>query len=250
MVWYFFIIGLLMGSFLLVVGERWSNDKSIIKPRSHCDSCQYFLHWYELIPVISYIFLRGRCKNCGNKISILCPIIELTTGLAYAFSYCYFGLTGNFIIALALFSFFIVTCVSDFKYLVILDIPLLMTCFIVLLVYMYDKGVKYFLLSLLSGFVLFAFLWAIKFIGDKKFQRESLGGGDVKLAFLIGATLHFQLAFIALVIGSLLTYPLALYYIFRKKEKEIPFGPFLIMGLIICYLFQNEFNTLLQYLVL
>ena len=73
---------------------------------------------------------------------------------------------------------------------------------------------------------------------------------DVKLAFLIGATLHFQLAFIALVIGSLLTYPLALYYIFRKKEKEIPFGPFLIMGLIICYLFQNEFNTLLQYLVL
>ena len=142
-----------MGSFLLVVGERWSNDKSIIKPRSHCDNCQYFLHWYELIPIISYIFLRGRCKNCGKKISILCPIIELITGLVYAFSYCYFGLTSNFIIALVLFSFFIVTCVSDFKYLVILDIPLLITCFIVLLVYMYDKGVNYFLLSLLSGFI-------------------------------------------------------------------------------------------------
>ena len=89
----------------------------------------------------------------------------------------------------------------------------------------------------------------IKFIGDKAFKRESLGGGDIKLAFFIGAVLGWKLAFISLVIASLLALPVAFYYLIKLKDREVPFGPFLIIATFIVYLFSSEILEFIDLLI-
>ena len=242
MIYLFFIVGLFFGSFFAVVGDRWSNDQSIIKPGSHCYNCKKQLSWYELIPVFSYLFSKGRCRSCGDKLSIFYPITELLTGILFAFSYYVCGFTPQLIIGLALSTFLIITIVSDFKYMVILDTPLMITISIVLLTTLITVGFKDFILAILYGVIMFGFLFGVKFLGDKKFKRESLGGGDVKIMFLFGCTLGLQMSFICLVISSLLTYPFALYFVAKKKELEIPFGPFLIGGLLISFLYYGQIS--------
>lgn len=88
----FFITGLLFGSFYNVVGLRLPKKESIIYPSSHCPKCNHKLSWYELIPVLSYIFLKGKCKNCKEKISIMYPVVELISGILFALSIIPLGL--------------------------------------------------------------------------------------------------------------------------------------------------------------
>lgn len=92
-----FISGLVLGSFYNVVGYRLPNNMSIIYPRSHCPNCNHELKFYELIPVISYIFLLGKCKVCKKRISIFYPFFEIITGILFLLSYFVFGLSINFL---------------------------------------------------------------------------------------------------------------------------------------------------------
>ena len=85
---YMFIIGAVLGSFYMVVGDRLSNNESIVVPRSHCSKCNHILSWYELIPIVSYIIQRGKCKNCHTKLSISYMLIEILSGILFALSYC------------------------------------------------------------------------------------------------------------------------------------------------------------------
>ncbi len=245
----FFIYGLFFGSFFMALADRWSQEQSIIKPRSHCENCNHPLAFYEMIPVISYIFLRGKCRNCHKHISIVYPIIELLTGGLFAISYVLYGFSSNLIIMLALSSLLVIVYVSDFKYLVILDIPLIITAVIIFSTVLWAEGLTSALWHLLSGIIIFLVMLLIKIVGDKRFKRESLGGGDVKLSFLFGLTLNFYLGIVVLVVASLLTYPLAIYYVCKKNDAEIPFGPFLMTGLVIVYVYQTPLINLLQTLI-
>ena len=132
----------------------------------------------------------------------------------------------------------------------ILDVPLLIVCVIVFGVILWTEGLVSGLWHLISGIIMFLMMLLVKIVGDKKFKRESLGGGDVKLSFLFGLTLNFYLGVLVLVIGSFLTYPMAVYYIFKKKEVEIPFGPFLVTGLVIVFVLQNQLTEILRLLIL
>ena len=97
---------------------------------------------------------------------------------------------------------------------------------------------------------MFIFMYLVKLFGDKAFKRESLGGGDIKLAFFIGCTLGLRLAFVSLIIASFLALPYASYYVVKKQEREIPFGPFLITGVLITFMLSNQIRFVLDLIML
>ena len=247
---YIFIIGTIMGSFFNVVAHRLSNNESIIKPGSHCESCQHLLKWYELIPIISFLIQGGRCRQCHTKLSWWYPLIEIITGLFYLFSYLYFGLSPDFFISLVISSVLVITCITDFNYLIILDEPLVIGSILIIVITLITSGLVDTLIDILSGLLLFFFMLLVKILGDKAFKRESLGGGDIKLSFFIGLSLGYKLAFVNLVLASFLTLPIAFYYLVKYKDREVPFGPFLIISNFIIFVFASPILEFIDYLIM
>lgn len=247
---YIFIIGTIMGSFFNVVANRLSNNESIIKPGSHCESCQHLLKWYELIPIISFLIQGGRCRQCHTKLSWWYPLIEIITGLFYLFSYLYFGLSPDFFISLVISSVLVITCITDFNYLIILDEPLVIGSILIIIITLITSGLVDTLIAILSGLLLFFFMLLVKILGDKAFKRESLGGGDIKLSFFIGLSLGYKLAFVNLVLASFLTLPIAFYYLVKYKDREVPFGPFLIISNFIIFIFASPILEFIDYLIM
>ena len=247
---YIFIIGTIMGSFFNVVAHRLSNNESIIKPGSHCESCQHLLKWYELIPIISFLIQGGRCRQCHTKLSWWYPLIEIITGLFYLFSYLYFGLSPDFFISLVISSVLVITCITDFNYLIILDEPLVIGSILIIIITLITSGLVDTLIAILSGLLLFFFMLLVKILGDKAFKRESLGGGDIKLSFFIGLSLGYKLAFVNLVLASFLTLPIAFYYLVKYKDREVTFGPFLIISNFIIFVLASPILEFIDYLIM
>ena len=247
---YIFIIGTIMGSFFNVVAHRLSNNESIIKPGSHCEKCNHLLKWYELIPIISFLIQGGRCRQCHTKLSWWYPLIEIITGLFYLFSYLYFGLSYDFFISLVISSVLVITCITDFNYLIILDEPLIVGSILIIIIKFLQGGIIDTLIAILSGLLLFFFMLLVKILGDKAFKRESLGGGDIKLSFFIGLSLGYKLAFVNLVLESLLTLPIAFYYLIKYRDREVPFGPFLIISNFIIFVFASPISEFIDYLIM
>ena len=247
---YIFIIGTIMGSFFNVVAHRLSNNESIIKPGSHCESCQHLLKWYELIPIISFLIQGGRCRQCHTKLSWWYPLIEIITGLFYLFSYLYFGLSPDFFISLVISSVLVITCITDFNYLILLDEPLVIGSILIIIITLITSGLVDTLIAILSGLLLFFFMLLVKILGDKAFKRESLGGGDIKLSFFIGLSLGYKLAFVNLVLASFLTLPIAFYYLVKYKDREVPFGPFLIISNFIIFVLASPILEFIDYLIM
>ena len=247
---YIFIIGLLFGSFYNVVGMRLPNNESIIFPGSHCENCNHKLSWYENIPLFSYILLKGKCKSCHAKISVWYPAIELFTGMLFLISYYVFGLTTEFFISIIISSLVSIILVSDINYYIILDSPLVIGSFLIIIIKLISFGLKEALISIGSGLLVFGVMYLIMLLGNFIFKKESLGGGDIKLSFVAGLVLGPKLGIMYIVFGAFLAFPYAMYITIRNKENMLPFGPFLISSLLIIYLdynfFLNFINTLFQ----
>lgn len=246
---YIFVIGTIMGSFFNVIGHRLSKNESAIKPRSHCEFCGHILAWYELIPIISFLIQGGKCRKCRAKLSWWYPLIEIITGLFFVGCYLYYGFTYDLLLALIISSVLIITCISDFNYLVILDEVLVVSSLAALVVIFLKEGFNGLIISLLSGFLMFFFMLMVKIVGDKAFKRESLGGGDIKLSLFIGLVLGYKLSFINLVLASFLALPVAFYYLVKLKDREVPFGPFLIISTFIIYIFSTQILDFIDLLI-
>lgn len=249
MIVFLFIFGLIMGSFYTVIGLRRPKNESIIKPRSHCELCNHTLKWYELIPVFSWIIQKGRCRKCHAKLSIVYPFIELLTACLFSLSYFLYGIEYEFFAMVIISSLLVIIFVSDFKYLVILDGPLLISSILILILKYFFFNGKTVLLSLLSGAILFGFMLIIRIVGDRVFKTESLGGGDIKLAGFFGFVLGIRLSFIALILGCFLAFPYAFYCVMANKEREVAFGPFLITGLLIIFILQSMILNFIEILI-
>ena len=244
----FFILGILLGSFYNVVGYRLPKGESIISPPSHCPKCKHRLMPSELIPIFSYIFLKGRCKHCGEKIPLFYPMIEFSTGLLFAVSFYSYHFKLELIIALVLVSLLMIIIVSDLNYFIINDSILVIASIIILGVKYFDSGWMELLRSFGGGVLLFSVMYIIMLLGNFIFKKESLGGGDVKLMFVAGLVLHPLLGVFSIFLSSFIALiPSAILY-YKSGEHVIPFGPFILFSILILYLMKIDISTIYNFI--
>ena len=251
---FFFILGTIMGSFYHVVATRLANDESIIKPGSHCPKCNHFLKWYENIPIISYIIQKGKCRNCHSKIPLSYLIVEIITGLLFMACYHAYEISIDLVIALIFTSSLIIVIVSDIEYMIILDEVLIVSTFIIMLIYIFSNGfTKDGLMEtayhIYNGAGAFLAMYSIKLLGDKAFKKESLGGGDIKLMFLFGLVIGFPMAICSIFIATFIAFPISLIILFSDKENIIPFGPFLSIAAILVLVTKLNLTDILNFLI-
>ncbi len=239
-----FFVGILTGYLCIILALKLPLKKK--EYVNACDSCNHKYKWYELIPLFSYIMNKGKCPYCKNKISIMYVILELISGLLFAFAYIFYGFSYEMIAMIVLTLLSVMIYVSDFKYYIILDESLFFFSGLILLFKALAFGFKTFLISLCSGLIIFVFMLIIREIGNKIFKQDSIGGGDIKLSMFFGFLLGIRLSIVSLVIGSFLAFPVAVYYSLAKVNKEIPFGPFLITGLYVVFVFMEPIKSFLS----
>ncbi|WP_028392095.1 prepilin peptidase [Bacillus cihuensis] len=234
---YIGIIGLVLGSFYNVVGLRIPENQSVVRPRSQCPACKRTLTATDLVPVLSYVFLRGKCRNCHSKIPPLYPLIELSTGLLFMLAFYEFGLTGEFVIALLFISLLVIIFVSDIVYMIIPNKVLLFFVPIVLvarLVVPLDPWWDMFV-GAVVGFGLLFFIAVI--------SKGGMGGGDVKLFFVLGLVLGLRLTILTFALATFLGALYGVAGMIRgkyKKRQPIPFGPFIAIGALLSYFYGAE----------
>ncbi len=242
---FFFLIGCVLASFYGVVATRFSEGKSITG-RSKCNHCQHTLSWKELIPIVSFLIEKGRCRYCNKPLPVYEPIIELISGCCFSFAYLHYGFCYELWVFLLLISLAELIFISDFRYMIILDSPLLFSALFLFVLKWISFGFSEALWSLVDGLALFLIFLFIGYIGSILFKREALGGGDIKLAFVMGEALSIPYALMALVLSTFLALPYATFSLFSSEEREVPFGPFLVSALCIVFLFIDKFETILN----
>ena len=234
---YFFIFGLIIGSFLNVVIYRLPEKESIVKPGSHCPQCNTRLKSVDLIPVVSFIINGGKCKYCGARISWQYPFVELLTAFFFLGAYLKFGLAIELFIMLILLSALIVISFIDYKYMIIPNVITYSGIIIGLLSAIFFDYITIF--SSLLGIVIPALiLLAIALI-----FKGGMGMGDVKLASMLGAFLGTTYTLAGIFIGSLLGSIIGLLLMglgVMDRKDRIPFGPFICFGAVIM-IFFGEF---------
>lgn len=244
---YLFIMGTIFGSFYNVVGYRLPKGESIVFPPSHCTNCNHKLTFFELIPILSYVFQKGRCRKCHQKISLFYPFFEALTGILFVLCYLSFGWTLELIIALTFVSMMIIIVVSDYHYLIIPDEVLIVFGIILFIEILCIHGLHSAIYSLLNGLLAFITMYLIKKLGDFLFKKESMGGGDIKLLFIFGMVLSYPIAILSIFVGSLIGLPIALFILYKKSDHVIPFGPYLAAGATLLLLLQFNLNTIMTF---
>lgn len=242
----FFLLGTVFGSFFMVVGDRLPQGKSIVKPRSHCDNCNHELTAIELIPIISYLIQKGKCKNCGIKLPITMLLFEVLSGVLFSVNYLVFKLDLYLIMSLTFTSLILIILVSDLKYMIISDEVIVVTFIILFISKLIIYGIYPALYSLLQAIISFIIMFLIKLLGDFLFKKESMGGGDIKLLFVFGFMLHVEGSLISIFLGSLVGLPISIIVMNKLKNNEIPFGPFLSIGALLVLFLKIDLNTLLK----
>lgn len=238
MVFFVFIIGLCVGSFLNVLIDRLPKGEQVLKGRSRCDYCKKTLRWFELIPLLSFFLQHGRCHRCRRKLSIQYPFIELVTGIGFVIIYYFSPNSLTLLLSYyLLYSSLLVIFVSDLKYQIIPDSMIFLGLIGVLLqgqAFAFPQGLALWISAFASS-MLFFLLW----LGTK---GKSMGFGDVKLAFLLGLLLGYPKIVVALY-SAFLTGALTGVILILKGEKslksKIAFGPFLILGALISMLWSD-----------
>ena len=244
-----FIFGTVLGSFYNVVAYRLPKGESIVKPASHCPKCNHQLGASELVPIFSYIFLKGQCKNCHDKISPFYTIFEFITGCLFLLSYLIFGFSIEFYIALIFASMSIIIFISDYQTMIISDEVLISAIILLIICFFIKGGFPLVGESLLNGLIAFGSMFLIKILGDFAFKKESMGGGDIKLMFIFGFLLGYELAIITIFMAAFIALPVSLIILFTKKTNIIPFGPFLCISALILYYSQIGMDDLINFLI-
>jgi len=241
-----FITGLALGSFFNVVIFRFGTGRSIIGGRSECLKCRSIIRWFDLIPVASYFLLKGKCRNCKEKISFYYPIVELTTAIVLVTTF----LEGSEITLLLFLNaitvtIFILILFVDIRYLIIPDkLVILLAVMAVSLKIIAVSG--NFLQPLTFSLAVTSF-FAILFIASK---GRWIGLGDVKLIFVIGFLLGYPLGYLSVVLAVWLAFIFSILLIVVRKadmKTEIPFGSFLSASAIIFIIFSSELQKISQY---
>jgi len=237
-----FILGLIVGSFSNVCIYRIPRNESIIYPASHCPKCRSKIKPVDNIPLLSFILLKGRCRNCKSKISIQYPIVELLTGLIYLIIYLIYGLSIQSLTYIILSSTLVIIAFIDLNEQIIPDVISLPGIVIGFIISFFVPYIS-FINSALGVAVGGGIILIIGLAGSLIFKKEAMGGGDVKLAAMIGAFLGWRYIIISLFLGFFLGALAGIFLIISKiksREDVVPFGPFIVLGSLITLLWGEK----------
>ncbi|MSN26351.1 MAG: prepilin peptidase [Geobacter sp.] len=235
------VFGMVVGSFLNVCICRMPNNESVVSPPSHCPNCSYQIRWYDNIPVISYLLLRGKCRGCGSRISPQYPLVELLNGIITLLLFLRFGPTPAFAALFVFCSALVVITFIDIEHQIIPDEISLSGIVLgfVLSFFLQGHGWLNSLLGILLGggsllLVAYGYQWLT--------GKEGMGGGDIKLLAMMGAFLGWKsipfIIFASSLVGSVIGVSIML---LQKKDSKlaIPFGPYLAFGAVL-YIFYGK----------
>lgn len=247
-----FLLGLIVGSFLNSISFRYNTNSSVLKGRSLCMCCGHKLSSMDLIPLFSFLFLKGRCRYCKTKLSIQYPLVEIITGLVFSLSF----IRSGFPVAIfwwVIWSLLIVISIYDFKHKIIPDglvYSILLISFVSLL---FSFHLEFTFINLIAGPVLFLPFAALWWFSNEKL----MGLGDAKLFWATGWILGLVKSLSSLVIsfwtGAIVSlFLIGSYKIFQLNrgskgltmKSEIPFGPFIVLGIFIVYFFGFDILSL------
>ena len=253
---YLFVIGCCIGSFVNVVIFRLPLNQSIVYPNSRCPKCNSKIKWFDNIPIISWLFLRGKCRSCKKKIAFSYPIIELFTGLLFCLNlnanptiYSQQPLSVTIFLG-CIFSVILFTlAILDFKYFWLPQVltsgglALGITASLYIDFYNDFYQFNYSIYTLVASLLGFIFFNLLSFIGKKIFNKPVIGGGDAKLTALIGSWLGIQGLFISIwcaFISAGIFVILGLILKKIKRNQKIPFGVFLALSGFLVWYFGND----------
>lgn len=239
MYWYylivFFLFGVVIGSFMNVCIFRIPVNQTIVTVPSHCPSCSHRLSWYDLIPIFSYILLRGKCRYCNKGISIQYPFVEILNGLLYILIYIVFGINLLSIIYCIFFSILTILSFIDFKHGIVPDklnfIIFLLSIPIIIL------NKQNIVLHIVGFFAVSVPMLLTALL------TNGFGGGDIKLYAVSGLIIGWKLALLSVFFMSVSASVYAIYSVLYKNKKlnnTIPLVPFISFGIIVSVLFGNS----------
>jgi leader peptidase (prepilin peptidase)/N-methyltransferase len=249
MVIYVALVGMVIGSFLNVCIYRIPKGESIVYPPSHCGSCGRRLKALDLVPVFSWLFLKGKCRSCGSKISPRYAVVESLTGLVFVLLYKTFGISVDFLTSAFIMSILVAVFFIDIDHRIIPD-ELVLTGLIaggLVTIYnaffpmkIYGEGAKWWdpIIGMFAGSLT---LLIVGIIGMMIYKTDdALGGGDIKIFAPIGIFLGWKMTFVALLLSIFLGGIISLILIIirvKGRKSTIPFGPFIVMGTLITYIY-------------
>ena len=237
-----FVLGTVIGSFLNVVALRTVSGKKFYHGRSECIHCLSTINWFDNIPILSFLILKGKCRSCNQNISLQYPLVEFITGAVFMFFFIQYMDSQHLVIFLILSAMLILISVIDIleKSIYQSHLYILLALTIIFRIFVEPIGN---LIDLFYGPLAFGgFLSLLRWVGGKIYKKEAMGIGDVKLAVVLGFMLSLQLAIVALYISFISASLLGVYLIAskRKSERIIPFAPFLSLGAITAYFFGQN----------
>ncbi len=243
------LFGLIVGSFLNVVIYRLPLNRSVVKPRSFCPHCAETVKFYDNVPVLSYILLRGKCRNCRASISFRYPLVELFTALTFWYSYIQFGLVPVYAGFAILFQcILLVLALIDFDHQILPDELTLGGSMVFLVYAFFNPAVKPMDAYITSvGTALVFTLLYVFYIKVRKI--EGLGQGDIKMVLLLGAFLGANKLVIAVLVASLTGSLVGIFFIIFKGKNlklKLPFGTFLSLGSIVSLHWGREIMVFIQ----
>lgn len=237
-----FVSGAIWGSFLNVLIYRLPRKLSIATPRSFCPSCKASLEWYENIPLISYLVLRGKCGHCGAGYSVRYFLIEVFTGLFFVGAYFYSQNFYHFLFIVLVGSSLLAISMIDFEFYYVPD-SLLLIASIAGIIYISFTNGYWVYLNFIHAFIVFVMFYLLRFVSLKVYKKEAFGFGDVKLATLFGFLLGWLHALIAIFFGFVIAAIFIIVMFLSKKidkKSYLPFAPYMTAGLFVYSLWGNE----------
>jgi leader peptidase (prepilin peptidase)/N-methyltransferase len=233
------VFGMMLGSFLNVCIVRLPVDQSVVRPRSRCPRCGREVAPYDNIPVMSWLLLRGKCRNCKEPISIQYPLVELVVGLMWAGAVWYYGPSLTAIAAALFGTILLGIALTDARHYIIPDEFSVGGLGIGLLIAVI-AGWPAFVTALIGAATGFGILLFVAWAGEKAFKKEAMGGGDIKMMAMVGAFVGWQGVLLTIFGGSLLGTLVFLPLRLVGKNVLVPFGVFLAAAAGITFVFGDE----------
>jgi len=241
-----FFLGASLGSFLNVCILRLPKEESVVRPPSHCPKCNHSIRWFDNIPILSFLLLKAKCRDCKAKISIQYPIVEFLSGLIMVYFYNIYGISISAFVFSLFFYGLIVATFSDFQTRLIPDevslgllpVGIIFSFFNPVLKGLY--GSNPIITSLLGAIVGASMIYLTGVLGKIAFKKEAMGFGDVKFMAMIGAFLGWKLIILNYFIAPFFALGYGLYRKVRYKDDYLPYGPFLAIAAVVVFIFYDK----------